>query len=132
MGPSWRREGGVAEETRTRGFAAPAFTGCALIVTIVSAGPGYLTYRYTTRQYQCPIFEFYVHLTGQHWTIHSKRGHTFSRFDDLRHRLCAELPRLEVVLDGEIVAIDDEGRMDFWGLMRDVGTWPMLHSTFSG
>jgi hypothetical protein len=32
-GPSWRQEatcGGVAEEARTRGFAAPAFAGCAL------------------------------------------------------------------------------------------------------
>jgi hypothetical protein len=29
-GPSWRR-GGVAEEARTRGFATPAFTGCAFV-----------------------------------------------------------------------------------------------------
>ena len=33
-GPSWRQAGipcGVAEEARTRGFAAPAFAGCAFI-----------------------------------------------------------------------------------------------------
>ena len=30
-GPSWRRAGGVAEEARTRGFAAPAFAGCAFV-----------------------------------------------------------------------------------------------------
>jgi hypothetical protein len=28
----------VAEEARTRGFAAPAFAGCALVVTDVTAG----------------------------------------------------------------------------------------------
>ena len=32
VGPSWRRaERGVAEEARTRGFAAPAFAGCAFV-----------------------------------------------------------------------------------------------------
>ena len=30
VGPSWRDEL-VAEEARTRGFAAPAFAGCAFI-----------------------------------------------------------------------------------------------------
>ena len=28
----------VAEEARTRGFATPAFTGCAFVVTNVAAG----------------------------------------------------------------------------------------------
>jgi ATP-dependent DNA ligase len=28
------------------------------------------------------------------------------------------LPKLEVILDGEIIAINDEGRIDFWSLMR--------------
>ena len=31
VGPSWRRRYGVAEEARTRGFAAPAFAGCAFV-----------------------------------------------------------------------------------------------------
>jgi hypothetical protein len=34
VGPSWRQAEvpcGVAEETRTRGFAAPAFAGCAFV-----------------------------------------------------------------------------------------------------
>jgi bifunctional non-homologous end joining protein LigD len=66
-------------------------------------------------------FRGLVYLTGKRCTIHSKRGDAFTRFDELRRRLCAELPRLEVILDGEIIAIDDEGRMDFWGLMKGRG-----------
>jgi bifunctional non-homologous end joining protein LigD len=44
------------------------------------------------------------------------------RFQDLAEQVRAELPRREVILDGEIVALDDEGRIDFWGLMRGRGT----------
>ena len=43
-------ERGVAEEARTRGFAAPVFTGCAFVVADVTAGGAYLTGRYTPRQ----------------------------------------------------------------------------------
>jgi bifunctional non-homologous end joining protein LigD len=66
-------------------------------------------------------FRGMVYLTGRTCTIYSKRGNSFSRFDELRRQLCAELPKLEVILDGEIVAIDEEGRIDFWGLMRGRG-----------
>jgi bifunctional non-homologous end joining protein LigD len=66
-------------------------------------------------------FRGMVYLTGGKCTIYNKRGTAFSKFDDLRRRLCAELPRLEVILDGEIIAIDDQGRMDFWGLMKGRG-----------
>jgi ATP-dependent DNA ligase len=66
-------------------------------------------------------FRGIVYLTGRRCTIYSKRGHSFSRFDELRERLCAELPRLEVILDGELIAIDDEGRMNFWDLMKGRG-----------
>ena len=66
-------------------------------------------------------FHGMVYLTGRKCTIYSKRGNAFSKFEELRRRLCAELPRLEVILDGEIIAIDDEGRMDFWGLMKGRG-----------
>jgi bifunctional non-homologous end joining protein LigD len=62
-----------------------------------------------------------VYLSGRKCTIYSKRGNTFSRFDELRRRLCAEFPKLDVILDGEIVAVDEDGRMDFWGLMRGRG-----------
>jgi bifunctional non-homologous end joining protein LigD len=66
-------------------------------------------------------FRGMVYLTGGKCTIYSKRGNAFSKFDALRQRLCAELPRLDVILDGEIIAIDGEGRMDFWGLMKGRG-----------
>jgi hypothetical protein len=45
-GPTWRLAGqsGVAEEARTRGFAAPAFAGCAFVV-----GLAILSYRVMQR-----------------------------------------------------------------------------------
>ena len=60
-------------------------------------------------------FRGMVYLTGGKCTIYSKRGNRFAKFDELRRRLCAELPRMEVILDGEIIAIDDEGRMTSGG-----------------
>ena len=66
-------------------------------------------------------FRGVVYLTRQTCSIYSKRGNRFSRFEDLRRRICAELPRREVILDGEVVAIDEEGRVDFMGLMRSRG-----------
>jgi bifunctional non-homologous end joining protein LigD len=66
-------------------------------------------------------FRGMVYLTRHSCSIYSERGNRFSRFEDLRRRICAELPRREVVLDGEVVAIDDEGRVSFWDLMRGRG-----------
>jgi bifunctional non-homologous end joining protein LigD len=66
-------------------------------------------------------FRGLVYLTQHSCSIYSKRGNRFSRFEELRRRLCAELPRREVILDGEVVAIDDEGRVSFWDLMRGRG-----------
>jgi bifunctional non-homologous end joining protein LigD len=66
-------------------------------------------------------FRGLVYLSGKSCTLYSKKRNVFSRFDELRRDICAELPRAEVILDGEIVAIDDEGRIDFWGLMRGQG-----------
>lgn len=45
----------------------------------------------------------------------------FSRFQELRERLPAEVPRREVSLDGEVIAIDEDGRITFWELMRRRG-----------
>jgi bifunctional non-homologous end joining protein LigD len=45
-----------------------------------------------------------------------------TRFRALAEQLGAELPRREVVLDGEIVALDDDGRINFLDLMRRRGT----------
>lgn len=45
-----------------------------------------------------------------------------TRFRDLTEQIGAELGRHEVILDGEIVALDEEGRINFWDLMRGRGT----------
>ena len=58
---------------------------------------------------------------GRHCTIYSKRGNRFRGFEELRQRICAELPKTEAILDGEVVAIDEAGRVDFGGLMKGRG-----------
>jgi bifunctional non-homologous end joining protein LigD len=64
-----------------------------------------------------------LYLSGGSCTLHSKRGNAMTRFRDLAGQLRAELGRREVILDGEIVALDDEGRISFWDLMRGRGTF---------
>jgi bifunctional non-homologous end joining protein LigD len=66
-------------------------------------------------------FRGIVYLARKTCSMYSKRGNRFSRFEELRRRICAELPRRELILDGEIVAIDGEGRVSFWDLMRGEG-----------
>jgi bifunctional non-homologous end joining protein LigD len=66
-------------------------------------------------------FRGMLYLTRRSCSIYSKRGNRFGRFEELRERICAELPRREVILDGEIVAIDANGRVDFRGIMRGNG-----------
>jgi ATP-dependent DNA ligase len=66
-------------------------------------------------------FRDMAYLTRKGCTIYSKRGNAFARFPELVERICAELPRREVILDGEVVAIDEEGRVSFWDLMRGRG-----------
>lgn len=67
-------------------------------------------------------FRGMLYLTRTGCTLYSKRGNVMRRFADLARQLGAELPRREVILDGEIIAIDDEGRINFWDLMRGRGT----------
>jgi bifunctional non-homologous end joining protein LigD len=45
-----------------------------------------------------------------------------TRFQELAEQVGHELGRREVILDGEIVALDDDGRINFWDLMRGRGT----------
>lgn len=66
-------------------------------------------------------FRALVYLTHQTCRMYSKRGNQFSRFEDLRQRICTELPRCEAILDGEVVALDDAGRVNFLLLMRGQG-----------
>jgi ATP-dependent DNA ligase len=65
-------------------------------------------------------FRGMLYLTRQTCIIYSKRQNALARFDDLRKRICAALPRRELILDGEIIAVKD-GKMDFMGLMRGQG-----------
>jgi bifunctional non-homologous end joining protein LigD len=44
-----------------------------------------------------------------------------SRFADLALRVMAELHARDAILDGEVVALDDEGRMDFRALLAGKG-----------
>jgi bifunctional non-homologous end joining protein LigD len=67
-------------------------------------------------------FRGVLYLTRRSCTLYSKRGNAMTRFGDLAEQLEAELPGREVILDGEIVALDDEGRISFWDLMHGRGT----------
>src|SRR5215216_2492227 len=67
-------------------------------------------------------FRGMLYLTRQDCTLWSKRGNRMTRFSGLAEQLRTELGRREVILDGEIIAIDDEGRINFWELMRGHGT----------
>src|SRR6476646_1777983 len=63
-------------------------------------------------------FRGMLYLTRQSCTLYSRRGNAMNRFRELAQQLWHELPKREVILDGEIVALDDEGRISFWDLMR--------------
>src|SRR5262245_21649462 len=52
----------------------------------------------------------------------SRRNNVFKRFDDLRRALPADMKSDEVVLDGEIVVLDDEGKSLFNELMHTRNT----------
>jgi bifunctional non-homologous end joining protein LigD len=67
-------------------------------------------------------FRGMLYLNRRSCTLYSKRGNRMARFQGLAEQLRAELGRRDVILDGEIVALDDDGRIDFWGLMRGRGT----------
>jgi bifunctional non-homologous end joining protein LigD len=68
-------------------------------------------------------FRGMLYLNRSGCTLHSKRGNLMMRrFQDLAEQVRAGLPGREVILDGEIIAIDEEGRINFWDLMRGRGT----------
>jgi bifunctional non-homologous end joining protein LigD len=66
-------------------------------------------------------FRGLVYLIRGSCAIYSKRGNRFSRFRELGDILCNALPRRNVILDGEVVAYDTEGRVSFLDLMRGTG-----------
>ncbi len=67
-------------------------------------------------------FRGVVYLSRRSCTLYSKRSNQMVRFQGLADQIRAALGRREIILDGEIVALDDEGRISFWDLMRGRGT----------
>ena len=51
----------------------------------------------------------------------SEQGNILRRFAELAERVGGQLPAREAILDGEIVALDDEGRQDFRALLSGRG-----------
>jgi hypothetical protein len=66
-------------------------------------------------------FRGVLYVSGRECYIRSKRGDVLSRFADLALRVGAELHARDAILDGEVVALDDEGRMDFRALLAGKG-----------
>ena len=66
-------------------------------------------------------FRGLLYVTHRDCHFRSKRGNLLRRFQDLCHWVRQELPVKEVILDGEIVALDPEGRQDFRALLENRG-----------
>ena len=62
----------------------------------------------------------------------SKRGNVLKQFRELCDWVRHELRVKEAILDGEVVALDSEGRQDFRGLLARRGTSTTPRSTSFG
>ncbi len=62
-----------------------------------------------------------LYVTRRDCHVRSKRGNVLRRFQDLCHWVREELPVKEAILDGEVVALDPEGRQDFHALLEGRG-----------
>jgi bifunctional non-homologous end joining protein LigD len=62
-----------------------------------------------------------LYVTARDCCFRSKRGEVLSRFEELCYWVRQELPVKEVILDGEIVALDAHGRQDVRGLLAGRG-----------
>jgi bifunctional non-homologous end joining protein LigD len=66
-------------------------------------------------------FRGMLYLAGQDPYFRSKQGNVLRRFAELAHDVRAELGRPEAILDGEVIALDPEGRQNFRELMAGRG-----------
>jgi bifunctional non-homologous end joining protein LigD len=66
-------------------------------------------------------FRGILYVTRRDCHFRSKRGNLLRRFQDLCHWVRQELPVKEAILDGEIVALDPEGRQDFRAILEGRG-----------
>jgi ATP-dependent DNA ligase len=62
-----------------------------------------------------------LYVTRQDCYFRSKRGNIMTRFQELGHRVREELPAREAILDGELVALDGDGRQSFRDLLAGQG-----------
>lgn len=62
-----------------------------------------------------------LYLSGRECRFRSKRGNHLRRFDQLCYWVRDELGTRDVILDGEVVALDEHGRQDFRALMAGSG-----------
>jgi bifunctional non-homologous end joining protein LigD len=66
-------------------------------------------------------FRGLLYVTRRDCHFRSKRGNVLHRFQDLCHWVRQELPVKEAILDGEIIALDSEGRQDFRAILESRG-----------
>src|SRR5687768_9669472 len=66
-------------------------------------------------------FRGLVYLTPDTCVIRSKEGHTFKRFGALAGPLRELVAARTAILDGEVLAVDTEGRPQFMDLLRSSG-----------
>ena len=66
-------------------------------------------------------FQGMLYLTGSEAGFRSKRGNVLRRFEQPCYWVRGELVERDVILDGEVIALDPEGRQDFRLLMRGIG-----------
>jgi bifunctional non-homologous end joining protein LigD len=62
-----------------------------------------------------------LHVTRKSCHFRSKRRNLLNRFEELCHWVREGLPVKEAILDGEVVALDSEGRQNFRDLMGGHG-----------
>jgi bifunctional non-homologous end joining protein LigD len=63
----------------------------------------------------------FLYVTRQGCWFRSKRGNVLKRFQELCYWVREELPVKEAILDGEVVALDGEGRQNFRALTSGRG-----------
>jgi bifunctional non-homologous end joining protein LigD len=66
-------------------------------------------------------FRGLLYLSGREGHFRSKRGKVLKQFEQLCYWVREELRVKEAILDGEVVALDPEGRQDFRGLLARRG-----------
>jgi bifunctional non-homologous end joining protein LigD len=62
-----------------------------------------------------------LYVTRKGCWIRSKRGNVLKRFQELCYWVREELPVKEAILDGEVVALDSDGRQNFRDLLAGRG-----------